>query len=80
MRFRFLLLFVVLGVLTGCSTTNVDTKQADAISVGVYAINDSMIVGRFDKAKQYSDETIRLVTPPKKRIIIKPFIVQEYEK
>lgn len=67
-----------LMTLSGCVTTSrkavkVEEKVSHKLSQGVYATNDSMTVGRFDLAKKYSDQTIRLIAPPKERVKILPF-------
>ena len=56
-------------MLVGCSTTA--NKKNELVSQAVYAISDSVSAKRFDLISKYSDETIKLVTPPKKRIPIK---------
>lgn len=65
---KILLLSVLL--ITGC--TYYTEKQSEALSQNVYAANDSLNKARVDLAYYYSDQTTRLVKPPKKRINIQP--------
>lgn len=44
----------------------------DKLSQAVYAVDDSMSVGRFDLAKKYSGQAVRLSPPPKERLTITP--------
>jgi hypothetical protein len=60
------LLFALL--LTGCTVYT--EKQSEALSQNVYATSDSLNVARVDLAYYYSDQSTRLVKPPKKRIDI----------
>jgi hypothetical protein len=55
-----------------CSCTVYTEKQSEALSQNVYAANDSLNTARIDLAEYYSDQSIRLVKPPKKRIDIQP--------
>jgi len=54
--------------ITGC--TYYTEKQSEALSQNVYAANDSLNKARVDLAYYYSDQTTRLVKPPKKKIEI----------
>jgi len=65
---KILLLSVLLVV--GC--TYYTEKQSEALSQNVYATNDSLNKARVDLAYYYSDQTTRLVKPPKKKIDIQP--------
>jgi hypothetical protein len=63
------LFFVLLGCSSCCSTLE---KQTKALSMVSFAIRDSIEIGRFDLADEYSKELVRLVHPPAKqdRIIV----------
>jgi len=63
---RILLLATLL--IAGC--TYYTEKQSEALSQNVYATNDSLNKARVDLAYYYSDQTTRLVKPPKKKINI----------
>jgi hypothetical protein len=63
---KILLLSTLL--ITGC--TYYTEKQSEALSQNVYATNDSLDKARVDLAYYYSNETTRLVKPPKKKIVI----------
>jgi hypothetical protein len=63
---KILLLSTLL--ITGC--TYYTEKQSEALSQNVYATNDSLDKARVDLAYYYSNETTRLVKPPKKKIDI----------
>jgi hypothetical protein len=65
---KILLLSALL--ITGC--TYYTEKQSEALSQNVYATNDSLNKARVDLAYYYSDQTTRLVKPPKKKIDIQP--------
>jgi translation initiation factor 1 (eIF-1/SUI1) len=56
--------------ITGCTVYT--EKQSEAVSQNVYAANDSLNKARVDLAYYYSNETTRLVKPPKKKIDIQP--------
>jgi hypothetical protein len=62
--FCFILLF-----LNSCTVYT--EKQSEALSRSVYATKDSLDNARIDLADTYSNESTRLVKPPKKRIDIK---------
>jgi len=64
---RYLLLSLLL--LVGCAG-NLNQKRVERVSQAVYATHDSLEKSRIDLAKKYSDETIRLIEPPKKRLPI----------
>jgi hypothetical protein len=66
--------FLLALLLTSCA---VDTppKYSEEVSQVVYATYDSIENARIELAKEYSDQTVRLITPPKQRIPIKPIIV-----
>lgn len=66
MKIMILLLSML---LTSCTVYT--EKQSEALSRNAYATDDSLNAARVDLAYYYSQETIRLVKPPKKRIDIK---------
>jgi hypothetical protein len=57
-------------LLTGCLPNFIE-KQSEPLKQAVYGVNDSLDKGRVDLAWYYSNETVKLVTPPNKRIEIK---------
>jgi translation initiation factor 1 (eIF-1/SUI1) len=63
---------LLLSVLLVAGCTYYTEKQSEALSQNVYAANDSLNKARVDLAYYYSDQTTRLVKPPKKRINIQP--------
>jgi hypothetical protein len=65
---KILLLTTLL--IAGC--TLYTEKQSEALSKSVYATTDSLNAARVDLAYYYSQETTKLVKPPKKRIDIQP--------
>lgn len=65
----FYILLISVLLLIGCSTTA--NKKNELVSQASYATNDSLHNKRIDLALKYSDETIKLINPPKKRIPIK---------
>lgn len=65
---KILLLTALL--ITGC--TLYTEKQSEALSKSVYATTDSLNAARVDLAYYYSQETTKLVKPPKNRIDIRP--------
>ncbi|NDD52450.1 hypothetical protein EBZ39_00980 [bacterium] len=67
MKHTLLALFLL---LTSCTVYT--EKQSEALSSNVYATSDSLNAARVDLAYYYSQETIRLVKPPKNRIDIQP--------
>jgi len=70
----FFSLFLILALFSGCATTA--AKRASALSKVVYAEDSAIRAGRFDVAKAYSAQATRLVSPPKKRIVVKPVVSQ----
>jgi len=64
------ILLLVTLLVAGC--TYYTEKQSEALSQNVYATNDSLNKARVDLAYYYSDQTTRLVKPPKKKIDIQP--------
>jgi translation initiation factor 1 (eIF-1/SUI1) len=63
---------LLLSVLFIVGCTVYTEKQSEALSQNVYAANDSLNKARVDLAYYYSNETTRLVKPPKKKIDIQP--------
>jgi len=61
---------LILSALFLASCTLYTEKQTEALSQNVYATSDSLIKKRVDLAYYYSNETTKLVTPPKHRIPI----------
>lgn len=53
------------------SCTVYTEKQSEALSRNAYATDDSLNEARVDLAYYYSQETVRLIKPPKSRIDIK---------
>lgn len=64
---RKILLLTAL-LITGCTVYT--EKQSEALSRNAYATSDSLNTARVDLASYYSDQTTRLVKPPKNRISI----------
>lgn len=69
MKKIFLLSFVFL-FLNSCTVYT--EKQSEALSKSVYATKDSLDNARLDLADKYSEESVRIVKPPKKRIDVQP--------
>jgi hypothetical protein len=67
---KILFLSILVFFLTSC--TIYTEKQSEALSRSVYATKDSLDNARLDLADTYSNESTRLVKPPKKRIDIQP--------
>ena len=67
-------IFLCLFLLATTSCCSVLEKQTKAMSIVSYAVKDSMDIGRFDLADRYTDQLIRLATPPtpEERIPITP--------
>jgi hypothetical protein len=61
---------LLLATLLVAGCTYYTEKQSEALSQNVYATNDSLNKARVDLAYYYSDQTTRLVKPPKKKIDI----------
>lgn len=65
------LLFLLLSVvLLSCSGSYKGASFSEQVSRTVFAVNDSIKAGRIEMAESYSEETIRLITPPKDRIFV----------
>ena len=69
MKKIFLLSFIFL-FLNSCTVYT--EKQSEALSKAVYATKDSLDNARLDLADKYSEESARIVKPPKKKIDILP--------
>ncbi len=69
---------MVLLALTfaGVGCASVSQRQNAAISKGIYAEHAAMAAGRFDEAREYSDQLIRLVPPPKQLPVVHSFTTQ----
>jgi len=66
-------LFLFCSILLLLNSCTVYTeKQSEALSRSVYATKDSLDNARLDLADTYSNESTRIVKPPKQRIDIKP--------
>ena len=63
-------------LLTGCLPVFLE-KQSEPLKQAVYGVNDSLTEARIDLAWFYSNQTTKLVEPPKNRINIKPLIKNE---
>lgn len=64
--------WVSLLLLVGCSSNRYIEKQSEPLKQAVYGVNDSLKEARIDLALFYSNETTKLISPPLKRIQIKP--------
>lgn len=70
------LLFCGCLFLTGCLPVFLE-RQSEPLKQAVYGVNDSLLEARIDLAWFYSNQTTKLVEPPKNRITIKPLIKNE---
>lgn len=61
-------------LMFGCTTTKFVEKQSEELSKAVYATKDSLEFARLDLAEMYSDESVKLVPPPKDRIKIEAIV------
>ncbi len=73
MRIIFIVLLSLSLAFGGCSTA--EKKKNAQLSSLIYATKDSIKAGRIDLAQKYTEEAARLTPPPKKRIVVKEFIV-----
>jgi hypothetical protein len=64
------LLFLLSVLFLSCSNHERAVSYSEHVSKTVYAVNDSIKAGRIEMAENYSDQTVRLITPPKDRIFI----------
>jgi len=67
---KALILAIFCVVLTSCTVYT--EKQSQALSRSIYATRDSLDQARIDLADYYSQESTRVVKPPKERIKIQP--------
>lgn len=74
-KFYVLILLFCAIFMSGCSS--VQKRQNAAVSAAVYSTKASMDAGRFDLAKKYNDEAVRLIPPPKKAVKINAFDVKK---
>jgi hypothetical protein len=66
--------FLVCLSFSGCATRDTGAGQKlvnEQVSYNAYAVDDSIRLGRFDLAKKYSGQTVRLIAPPEKRAVIR---------
>ena len=70
MKKVFLLIFIM---LLGCRTQIVEIPSPTVCQTA-YAIKDSFEVARVDLADRYTTELIKLIIPPKERILIEPIV------
>jgi hypothetical protein len=70
MKKTLLLVFIM---LLGCRTQIVEIPSPTVCQTA-YAIKDSFEVARVDLADRYTTELLKLVIPPKERILIEPII------
>lgn len=68
---KYILLSLLL-LLSGCRSTPIVNSQSPEVSTAAAAVKDSVSAARFDLTEQYADALNMLVTPPEKRIEIKP--------
>ena len=66
------LICIIPFLFSGCITRYVE-KTSETMSQTAYAIRDSAQVGRYDLLDGYSENLLKLVPPPKQKIIIKDF-------
>lgn len=67
------ILFLIFPLfLSGCATKYVE-KTSETMSQTAYAIHDSAQIGRYDLLDGYTENLIKLVPPPKKKIVIQSF-------
>ena len=69
-------LAIGLTVLLLTSCTVYTEKRSESLSQAVFATTDSITVGRFELAYEYSKQAERLAYPPKKRVAISPLITK----
>ena len=69
MKRAFLFVFILL--ISGCRLSP-PSKYSEKTSQVVYATKDSIDAARIDLAKEYADQSVRLISPPKDRLIIPP--------
>lgn len=69
---KFIVLTLVFSFFVGCESAQVKVNKT--ISRGVYGTQEAIRAGRFDEAKRINDELIRIVAPPKDRMVINSFV------
>lgn len=69
-------LAIGLTVLLLTSCTVYTEKRSESLSQAVFATTDSITVGRFELAYEYSKQAERLAYPPKKRVDVSPLITK----
>lgn len=62
-------------LFSGCATA-LDKKNS-ALANGIYLEHNAIVHGRYDLAKKYDSELVKLVAPPKKQIEIKAIQVTD---
>lgn len=67
----FLTLFCISFSFVGCAS--VQKRQTAALQKSIYATNDAIKKQRFDLAKKYSEESVKLLPPPKTKVKIESF-------
>lgn len=75
---KLFLFCLILLCLNGCTVYT--EKQSEALSRSVYATKDSLDNARLELADIYSNESTRLVRPPKQRIDIKAVYKKNVDK
>lgn len=65
------LLFLFILLFSGCRLSS-PSKYSEKTSQVVYATKDSIDAARIDLAKEYADQSVRLISPPQQRIVITP--------
>jgi len=71
---NYILISILSLLMVSCTTTKYVEKQSEELSRSVYAVKDSLDSARFDLAAKYSNESTRLVAPPKQRIKIESIV------
>lgn len=84
MNYKFLIFLSILlpFSFSGCLTNSgekLNKKKKEAVSQGVYATNDALNYKRFDLASKYSNETVKIVEPPKNRVKIYPISIRKVD-
>lgn len=65
------LFFLLLLLISGCRSS-FHSQYSERTSQMVYATKDSIEAARIDLAKEYAEQSTRLIIPPKERIHIPP--------
>lgn len=80
--FTFLIFLIISFSFSGCLTSSnekLNKKKKEAVSQGVYATNDAINYKRYDLASKYSNETVKIVEPPKNRVKIYPISIRKVD-